>query len=112
MEDEPQKRRVITQIAKETCNLSFKKYKKRLEQADERNLILKRHYYSKQYLDMLNQGYRIISFDEASFDGFLYAGKSWSKRGKTLNRSTTAIGKRISVVSAIDNYGNAYVSFV
>ena len=35
----------------------------------------------------MNQGVRLVSFDESSFDGFLYPRKSWSFRGKTLFRS-------------------------
>jgi hypothetical protein len=70
----------------------------------------KRHYFGKFLLQSYSEKLRVINFDESTIDHFNCVSKTWSKIGKPNRSSNKPVTPRVSMVAAVDNYGNKYVS--
>lgn len=73
---------------------------------------LKRHYFAKFLLRALNGGYRVINYDESAIVQMNYSYKSWSPIGQSNLGLKKPVAPRVTLVAAVDNLGNKYVSLL
>jgi hypothetical protein len=102
----------VSQIMKEECQLSYKRnftYKVDINLESHK---LKRHYFGKFLLERMHQGYRVINFDESAVDQFDFQYYSWSQKGMKNAYCSKVVSPRITLVAAIDNLGNKYMSML
>jgi hypothetical protein len=71
---------------------------------------LKRHYFGKFLLETLGKQFRVINFDESAIVQMNYALKSWSPIGKSNLGLSKPVAPRVTLVAAVDNLGNKYLS--
>ena len=65
--------------------------------------------YAKIMLELLNTDVRIINCDETWVNDLDFRKMRWVVRGESSGVTSKEVAPRISVIMAIDNYGNTYV---
>jgi hypothetical protein len=90
--------------------LSFKKVRQKLPNSENVRSKVLRYKCAKKYLEILREGKTIINIDETALVDFSYSGKSWSPKGELLSVSRKIANTRISLVAAIDNFGELFYS--
>lgn len=100
----------LRQVLKAECNLSFKGVKTHKDDFNLREYKFKRHYFSRFFLDKMGQGWRCINFDESHINELNFCNKAWSRRGKVYRMENKAVVPRVTMVAAVDNLGNKYLS--
>jgi hypothetical protein len=72
----------------------------------------RRHYFGKFLLEQLNGGWRCLNYDESSLDHFNCYSRAWCRRGKKVGDFIAPVAPRITLVAAVDNLGNSYLSLL
>lgn len=72
----------------------------------------KRHYFGKFLIKTLSEKYRVINYDESTIDHFESFHKTWSSIGCQERSKNKEVNPRVSLVAAVDNYGNKYMSML
>lgn len=100
----------MARVLKQDLNMSYKKAKKAVPQANSERCRVLRQQYALTSVEQLENNKRIINVDETWINETNFVRKIWSKKqgNTTLNAST--ISPRISMIAALDSDGQVWFS--
>jgi hypothetical protein len=71
---------------------------------------IRRHHFSSELLNLMMNGYRIINYDESSYDKWSYCYRSWCLKGKSNRQLQRRITPPVTLVGVVDSNGNIYTT--
>jgi len=102
----------INKVLKEGQLLKFRKAKKVPLHANSLRNQYMRQQFSLKLLGLLLDGKRILAVDETWFGETNYQRQSWQWSQKQKSQTLDVFQPRITIMAAIDNYGDAYLSLL
>lgn len=105
-------REQICKILKQDFSMSFKKNYKVAPGANSDASVIIRQRSAMMFLQMAKTRSRWISIDESFIGMANYGRKKWQKKGNSTQESLKPVIPRVTLIGAIDNFGEAYVSIL
>ena len=102
----------VQAVLKQDCNLRFGKVKKISNQANSLRNLYMRQQFGKKMLDLLGDGKRILNIDETWIGQTNFARAAWRDRRGSSSRSLNPVQPRVTMIAALDNYGDLYVTLM
>ena len=90
--------------------MRYKKVKRHAFQGNSERNVVKRAMYAKTMLDILDSNRRIICIDETWINQCDFRHHKWRQKGESNSAPQKDVDPRISLIVAIDNYGEVYVT--
>ena len=100
----------VSTVLRKCCGYRYKRAKRHAWQGNNEQNIVKRAMYAKVMLDLLVQRKRIINADESWLNQQDFRPRMWTRRHDSGSAPQKEIDPRISLIVAVDNYGEVYVT--
>ena len=100
----------VSRVLRRCCGYRYKRVKRHAWQGNSEQNIVKRAMYAKVMLDLLAQKKRIINADESWINQQDFRHHKWCRRHDNNSAPQKEIDPRISLLVAIDSWGEVYVS--
>ena len=101
-------RSVVASTLRSRFNMRFRKIREIAFQGNrERNLAL-RCMYAQRFLQVLQDGYRLINIDETWLNQLEFNRAKWCQKGETNSLPTKSMTPRISMIAAVSSNGELY----
>lgn len=100
----------IARVLRKVMDLRYTKVRKIPYQANlDRSLVL-RHLYAQKLFELLPTEARIFNVDESWVNDLSWNQRQWNKSSERNCVSIKSVSPRLSLIVAIDNYGNIYAA--
>lgn len=90
--------------------MRYRKVKKSAFLGNNDNSCVGRLIYAKEIFRLLEQGTRLICFDESWLPVYDYRPMKWRYPGDTNSVGVAKLSKRVTIFAAVDTLGNVYQS--
>ena len=100
--------RLVRQVLRQDCKLSFVRAKKFYPQANSARCRVLRQQYALEMLELLEQGKRVINIDETWLNETSFIRRAWAPKDGRSNVPLRSITPRLSMIAALDTDGRAW----
>ena len=98
----------VIKVMRGELGLKFKKSRPIVLRVNCVSCRYQRQQFALRLIDELMAGKRVLNIDEASLSEVSFLRKGWGERGKTLRPIKKPMGQSLSLIVAIDNFGESY----
>ena len=102
--------KLVRQVMRQRCNLSFIKTKKMSPGTNSVKSIIARQRYAMRLLPLLERGTRIINIDETWLNETSFIRRTWAPRDGSGNAKLNSMAPRLSMIAAMDTEGQVWFS--